>query len=64
MKKFSKEWFENKLTRINKQINGYGKKRTATKGFKPDLNISKKEQRLKALYDLAKEKGISLKYVK
>lgn len=61
MKKFSKEWFENKLTQYKKMQNGYPKKLTSTKGYKPNLNVvSKRTQRIESLYDLAKEKGVKL----
>lgn len=60
-KKFSKEWFENKLEQYRKMPNAYPKKLTATKGYKPDLSkLSKREQRINSLYELAKEKDIKL----
>lgn len=64
MKKFSKDWFENKLTQYKKMTNGYPKQLTATKGYKPNLNvISKRTQRINSLYELAKEKGVKLEKI-
>ncbi len=61
MKKFSKEWFQNKLKQYKNMADGYPKKLTATKGFKPNLQRqSKREQRIESLYKLAKEKGVKL----
>ena len=36
MKKFSKEWFENKLKQYQKMNVGYASKLTHTKGYKQD----------------------------
>ena len=61
VKKFSKEWFENKLTQIIKNQSRTPMKLTATKGYKPDLKKSTvKEQQIKSILNLAKEKGIKL----
>ena len=61
-KKFSKEWFENKLTQYENNLSGHGKKLTPTKGFKPDLRSKdKKEQRIESLFKLAKEKKVRIK---
>ncbi len=60
MKKFSKEWFQNKLKQY-RGMSGYPMKLTATKGYKPNLRRqSKREQRIESLYKLAKEKGVRL----
>lgn len=64
LKKFSKEWFENKLKQYKNMQDGTFKYLTNTKGFKPissdDKKYSKKEQRIKSLINLAKEKNIEL----
>ena len=61
MKKFSKEWFQNKLKQYKNMAPGYPTKLTATRGYKPNLWIkNKRSQRIEALYKLAKEKGIKL----
>lgn len=61
MKRFSKEWFLNKLKQYRKMTPGYPKKLTSTKGYKPNVNRkSTKEQRIESLYKLAKEKGVKL----
>ncbi len=60
MKKFSKEWFQNKLKQYQ-SMSGYPTKLTATKGYKPNLRRqSKKEQRIESLHKLANEKGVKL----
>ena len=59
IKKFSKEWFENKLKQYESMQYGRGKRLNPTKGWKPDLRgKSKKEQRIESLYKLAKEKNV------
>lgn len=61
MKRFSKEWFENKLKQYLNMQEGRGKRLNPTKGYIPDLRgKSKKEQRIESLYKLAKEKNIKL----
>lgn len=61
MKKFSKEWFKNKLKQYVSMQPSRGKRINPTKGWKPDLrNKSKKDQRIESLYKLAKEKDIKL----
>lgn len=60
-KKFSKEWFENKLIQYRKMQPGYKFKLTHTKGYKPDITSeSIRDQKIKSLYKLAKEKHIDL----
>mgnify|MGYP004521343433 CR=1 FL=1 len=59
IKKFSKEWFGNKLKQYENMLDGRGKRLNLTKGWKPDLRgKSKKEQRIESLYKLAKEKSV------
>lgn len=62
MKKFSKEWFDNKLKQYKNMQDGTMKHLTSTKGYKPinssDKKYSKKYQRIVCLQRLAKEKGI------
>lgn len=59
IKKFSKEWFENKLKQYESMQYGRGKRLNPTKGWKPDLRgKSKKEQRIESLYKLAKGKNV------
>ena len=61
MKKFSKEWFENKLKQYENMQDGRGKRLNLTKGWKPNLRgKSKRNQRIESLYKLAKEKNIKL----
>lgn len=61
IKKFSKEWFENKLKQYKSMQDGRGKRLNSTRGWKPDLRgKSKKGQRIESLYKLAKEKNIKL----
>ncbi len=61
MKKFSEEWFQNKLKQYKNMTPGYPKKLTATKGYKPNLRRKDtREQRVESLYRLAEEKGIKL----
>lgn len=61
IKKFSKEWFENKLKQYESMQDGRGKRLNPTKGWKSDIRgRSKKEQRIESLYKLAKEKEIKL----
>lgn len=59
IKKFSKEWLENKLKQYKNMQDGRGKRLNPTKGWKPDLRgKNKKAQRIESLYKLAKEKNI------
>ena len=64
MIKFSKEWFKNKLNQFNNMQEGTFKRLTRTKGLKPitdqDEKYSKKQQRIRDLKKLAKEKGVEL----
>lgn len=61
MKKFSKEWFENKLVQAKKMSTGKGRRLTATKGYSPDLRSQdKRQQRIEDIKRLAKEKKIRL----
>ena len=61
MKKFSKEWFENKLKQYKSMQKGSPMRLTATKGYKPITTTkSKQEQRIESLVKLAKEKHIKL----
>lgn len=61
MKKFSKEWFENKLVQAQKMSTGKGRRLTATKGYVPDLRSQdKRQQRIEDIKRLAKEKKIRL----
>ena len=59
IKKFSKEWFGNKLKQYENMLDGRGKRLNPTKGWKSDIKgRSKKEQRIESLYKLAKEKNV------
>ena len=61
VKKFSKEWFENKLKQYKNMPHSYGNKLTPTKGWRTDLRSqNKKYQRIESLYKLAKEKKIKI----
>ena len=61
MKKFSKEWFENKLKQAEGMSRGKGKRLTATKGYVPDLRSQdKRQQRIDDIRKLAKEHKIKL----
>lgn len=60
-RKFSKEWFENKLLQAYKSQDGRGYRLNPTKGWKPDIRSQhKKMQRINDLLKLAKEKNIKL----
>ena len=59
MKKFSKEWFENKMLQYKNMMPGYSKVLTATKGFKAN-GQNKKQQRIDSLLKLANEKGVKI----
>lgn len=61
VKKFSKEWFENKLLQAEKMIGGRGKRLTSTKGYKPNIRYqNNKFQRINDIKKLAKDKGIKI----
>ena len=61
MKKFSKEWFENKLLQAENMTGGRGKRLHPTKGYRPDMKSDdNKQQRIESIKNLAKEKGIKL----
>ena len=61
MKRFSEEWFKNKMKQYKNMMPSYPTKLTATKGYKADLRKKdKREQRIESLYKLAEEKRVKL----
>ena len=61
VKKFSKEWFENKLKQAEGMLGGKGRRIHPTKGYRPDLQSqNKREQRIEDIHRLAKQHGVKL----
>ena len=60
MKKRTKEWFEHKLMIFEKMMPSKGRKLTATKGYKPDLDKNIKQQRIDDLKKEAKKRGFNI----
>lgn len=60
MKNRTKEWFEHKLMIFEKMAPSKGKKLTSTKGYKPDVDKDKKQQRIDDLRKEAKKRGFRI----